>query len=61
MTCWQLDELIKAGPSWTINLGHVNLFQIDGVREVLIYYMLAILDINQCCFHSARLIFDSLV
>ena len=60
-TCWQLDELIKAGSSWTINLGHVNRFQIDGVRKISIYYMLAILDINQNWFHCALLIFDSLV
>ena len=46
--CWQLDELIKARPSWTINLNHVNRF-----REISIYCMLAILDIDQCCFHCA--------
>ena len=34
--CWQLNELIKARPSWTINPTHVNRF-----REISIYYMLA--------------------
>ena len=43
--CWQLNELIKARPSWTINLTHLNRF-----REISIYYMLAILVIDQCCF-----------
>ena len=25
-TYWKLDEFNKAGPSWTINLGHANRF-----------------------------------